>query len=418
MNRPLLAVVVFASLLAKAQPAARDVDLTAADGTKLKASFYAARTTAKAAPAVMLLHMCNTDRQSWSWVAEQLSAAGISALTMDNRGFGESGGPRVEEAPPQVQQQVAEKWPGDFDIAFHWLLSQPKVDQSRIGAAGGSCGVNNAVKLASRHPEIHTLVLLAGSTDRAGINYLLQNAWIPLFTAAAADDEYDSQSPSLMQWFTELTGNPRNKFVGFENGHHGTEIFGMHPELPKQIVAFYVDTLQKNPASATAKVIAKKTAASEFWDAANQAGGAERATQIFREARKSYPKAVVCPEEILNALGYARLQAAGMPTGGANSLAPSSSATSSPQEIAQAKADGLQLLKLNAEVHPNSANAQDSLADAYVVNGQNGEALAAEQKCLDLLPNDNSIGYEFKVQLRQTAEQKLAKMKSSSGSGR
>nr|UXE46261.1 hypothetical protein Hi04_10k_c962_00038 [uncultured bacterium] len=416
MNRALLALVIFASLLVKAQPAPRDIDLTAADGTQLKASFYPAKTGAKLAPAVMLLHMCNTDRHSWSWVAEQLSAAGISALTIDNRGFGESGGPRAEEAP-EIQRQVAAKWPGDFDTAFRWLLSQSRVDKNRIGAGGGSCGVNNAVKLASRHPEIRALVLLAGSTDQAGINYLRQNAWIPLFTAAATDDEYDSQALPLMQWFTELTENPHNKFVGFESGHHGTEIFGVHPELPRQIVAFYVATLQKSPAGATAKLMPKQTAASEFWIAANQNGQGERAAQIFREARRRDPKAVVCPEEMLNALAYQRLLSVGIAAGSVAPPAQISSVSASAQEIAQVKADALLLFKLNAEAHPNSANAQDSLADAYVVNGQPEEALAAEQKCLDLLPNDNSVSYEFKTQLRQTAEEKLTKLKSSSGSG-
>ena len=42
-----------------------------------------------------------------------------------------------------------------------------------------------------------------------------------------------------MQWILAMSGNPRNKFSGFKDGKHGTEIFGPHPELPKQIVAWY-----------------------------------------------------------------------------------------------------------------------------------------------------------------------------------
>ena len=67
----------------------RIVDLTAADGTKLKATFFAA---AKPGPGVLLLHQCNGDRKGWDGLAQQLSAAGINVLTVDNRGFGESGG--------------------------------------------------------------------------------------------------------------------------------------------------------------------------------------------------------------------------------------------------------------------------------------------------------------------------------------
>jgi dienelactone hydrolase len=411
MNRLLLAFYICASAVAVAQSQPRDIDLTASDGTHLKATFYSAPASGKSAPAVILLHMCNTDRKSWTPVAEELAATGISALTVDNRGFGESGGPRFQDATPDVQREVRDKWPGDFDIAFSWLLSQAGVDKNRVGAGGGSCGVNNVVKLASRHPEIRSLVLLAGPIDPAALTYLQQNAWIPLFTSAAADDEYMSDAPQLMQWFAELDGNPRNKFVGFKDGRHGTEIFGPHPELPKQIVAFYVDTLEKKPATANAKFTPKPTPASQFWAAASEPGGAARAAQIFHQARKRDPNAFVFPEPMLNVLAYERLQAGGVHVAGFN-LPKQKPASPSAQDVAQAKSDALTLFKLNAEAYPESANAQDSLADAYLLNGQKEEALAAEQKCLELLPNDKNNA-QFKAQLRQAAEEKIAKLKGS-----
>ena len=65
------------------------VDLKAADGTILKASYFAA---ARPGPGVLLLHQSNRTRDSWDGVAGQLAAAGINTLTLDMRGFGESGG--------------------------------------------------------------------------------------------------------------------------------------------------------------------------------------------------------------------------------------------------------------------------------------------------------------------------------------
>jgi len=405
---PVLLLCAFSAAFAQSQP--RNVDLTASDGTKLKATYFAA---AKPGPAVILLHMCNTDRRSWESVGQQLSAGGINALTIDNRGFGESGGPRAENAPPDVQQQVRAKWPADFDAAFEWMLSQPGVDKTRIGAGGGSCGVDNVVKLASRHPEVRSLVLLAGAIDPDGLRFLQQNAWIPLFTAAAADDEYDSQAPEMMRWFAEFTGNARNKFMGFQNGRHGTEIFGPHPELPKQIVAWYVDTLLKHPADAHASFTPKTTPVTEFWDAANQPGGAARAAKIFHDARKRDANAFVFPEFILNVLAYQRLQAAGINAG---AIPPSSTAPAKVSEgtATQAKDDALELFKLNVEAFPTSANAEDSLADGYLALGQTDLALAAERKCLELLPADK-INDQFKSQLRQAAEHKIAKLKQSAG---
>src|SRR5262245_42272834 len=102
-----VALVLLSAIVAVAAPAARDVDITAADGTTLKASYFPAD---RPGPGVLLLHMCITTRASWEPVARQLSAAGIHALTIDNRGFGESGGPRFQGAAPEVLQSLREKW--------------------------------------------------------------------------------------------------------------------------------------------------------------------------------------------------------------------------------------------------------------------------------------------------------------------
>ena len=380
--RVLILLLMFALPAAAAPPARRDVDILAPDGIALKATYFAG---VRPGPAVLLMHMCITTRTSWEPVAQQLSAAGISALTIDNRGFGESGGPRFDPGNPEVQRQLNDKWPGDFDAAFAWLVAQPGVDKSRVGAGGGSCGVNNAVKLASRHPEVRSLVLLAGGTDSAGVKYLEANPWLPIFSAAAADDEFDSQAPQLMRWFAEVSGNARNRFVGFNDGRHGTEIFGPHPELPRQIVAWFVDTLVKSPAGPTARFTRRKTAISEFWAVASPRGAASNATRLFRDARQRDPKAFLFPESILNQLAYTRLQ-----DGDTD--------------------DAVELFKLNVEAYPTSSNAQDSLADGYAARGQHDLALAAEQKCLDLLPADR-INDQFKAALRQAAEQKIAKLK-------
>lgn len=81
--------ITFAAL-AQNTPAPRVVDLKARDGMTLKATYFAA---AKPGPGVLLLHQVNRDRKSWDPVAAQLAAAGFNTLTLDLRGFGESGTP-------------------------------------------------------------------------------------------------------------------------------------------------------------------------------------------------------------------------------------------------------------------------------------------------------------------------------------
>jgi predicted alpha/beta hydrolase len=114
--------------------AERAVDLMAADGAKLKATYFAA---AKPGPGVLLLHQCNRQRKIWDGLAQQLAAAGVNVLTLDYRGYGESSGDRFDKLPPQEAAQIqAEKWHGDIDTAFQYLVSQPGVTRDVIGVGG------------------------------------------------------------------------------------------------------------------------------------------------------------------------------------------------------------------------------------------------------------------------------------------
>jgi dienelactone hydrolase len=383
-----LSVLLAALPAAAAQnsaPPPRHVTLTAGDGTSLKATYYAA---SKPGPAVLLLHMCNTTRKSWEPLASQFAAAGIHALTMDYRGFGESGGDRYDALPqPEQLRMVNDKWPDDIDVAYAFLPQQDGVDKARVGVAGGSCGVTQAVHAAERHPEVRSLVLLAGPADPQGVSFLARTPWLPIFAAAAADDQYDANAPALMQWILDVSGNPRNTFAGFKDGKHGTEIFGPHPELPKQIVAWYEDTLVRRVADPSAGVTPKRTPAREFWRNAEHPKTVVDAVKIFHDARAADPRAVLFPEVVLNLLGYQHLQQ-------------------------HRTKEAVELFKLNTEAYPASANTYDSLGDAYVADGQSDLALQASQKAIEMLPNDTAPD-EFKKAIRASAEQKIAKLKGS-----
>src|SRR4051794_14051033 len=102
---------VLSGVMARAAPTkegARDVDFKSADGTPLKGTYFAA---AKPGPGVLLLHQSNRDRKSWVREAAQLAAAGFNTLTLDMRGFGESGGTRAD----------SKRIPEDVDAALKLL---------------------------------------------------------------------------------------------------------------------------------------------------------------------------------------------------------------------------------------------------------------------------------------------------------
>jgi dienelactone hydrolase len=386
VERLALAVLLTVSTVASAHAAAppsRDVTIAAADGTSLKATYYGAPGPG---PAVLLLHMCNTARRSWEPLGHQLSEAGMHALALDYRGFGESGGARFDTlGAVEAAQVVNGTWPRDIDAALTYLLSQPGVDGERIGVAGGSCGVTQAVQVARRHRNVRALVLLAGPTNPDGFRFLLRNPWLPVFTSAAADDQYDNDAPDAMRWLGELSGNPRNTFMGFTDGKHGTEIFGPHPELPRAIVAWLTDTLVRSPANPGTTVTPTEMPSRELWALLDQRDGIPRAVQRFHDARSRDPKAFLFPEPAMNLAGYELLQGS-------------------------RTKDAIALFQMNVEAYPTSANAQDSLGDAYFADGQNALALAASEKCLALLPADHG-DERRKAAIRASAEEKIQKLK-------
>src|SRR6266571_3126374 len=141
MNRLFVCRLVpfFLLLVISATPAVcaeRVIDLTASDGLKLKATYFAAD---KPGPGVLLLHQCNRQRKVWDDLARQLASAGINVLTLDYRGYGESEGEPFDKLSPEAIPQARAKWPNDIDTAFRYLLSQPGVTHENIGVGGASC---------------------------------------------------------------------------------------------------------------------------------------------------------------------------------------------------------------------------------------------------------------------------------------
>src|SRR5438093_662353 len=166
-------LLVFATTLLSAEK--KDVTITAADGFALKGTLYSA---GKIGPGILLLHQCNADRQIYDTLGTMLSAAGYNALTLDFRGFGGS-----KNAQFQDLASARDKMPGDVDAAFQFLTTQGLVNKTVLGVIGGSCGVNQAIQAARRHPEVKTLVLLSGGTDGDGEMFIKNAAKMPIFGA-------------------------------------------------------------------------------------------------------------------------------------------------------------------------------------------------------------------------------------------
>ena len=379
----LLITTTLPSLAAPAVPRERVVDLTASDGTSLKATYFSA---GKPGPGVLLLHQCNRQRKVWDALARQLSAAGLNVLTFDYRGFGESGGEHFDKlTPQQAGQIIEEKFPGDIDTAFAYLVSQPGVNRNLIGVGGASCGVNNSIQAAMRHPVVKSLVLLSGNTNLAGRNFMRSSAAPPAFYAIADDDEFPP-SITAIEWIYTLDRNPGKKLVRYAKGGHGADIFAVHPELMTQIVDWFVTTLIKTPGHAP-RPTEPTTVPKEvpILEALDQPGGAARVEDKLADARQNDPQATLFSEQIVNFVGYEHLQA-----GDINGA--------------------IAIFKLNTVAYPNSPNTYDSLADGYLADGQKDLALQNAKRALELLPADTADDNDRREAIRVSSEQKVKQL--------
>jgi tetratricopeptide (TPR) repeat protein len=113
---------------------------------------------------------------------------------------------------------------------------------------------------------------------------------------------------------------------------------------------------------------------------------APRAMQLAREGLGRDPHAAVFEEAWLNALGYELLQ---------RGMGPKA----------------LEVFTLNAEAHPASANALDSLSEALEAAGDRGQARAWAEKALTVLPADRSLPPDQRKALEDGLRARLARLK-------
>ncbi|WP_119693268.1 alpha/beta hydrolase [Ectopseudomonas oleovorans] len=150
----------------------RDIELRAADGTRLHAWWLPAKAGVKVKGTVLHLHG-NGGNLAWHlggvhWLPEQ----GYQVLMLDYRGYGLSAGkPRL----PEVYQ--------DIDAAFAWLEQAPQVQGAPLFVLGQSLGGALAVHYLAEHPERRSALqgmALDGvpASYRDVARYALSTSWL------------------------------------------------------------------------------------------------------------------------------------------------------------------------------------------------------------------------------------------------
>lgn len=137
-------------------------------------------------------------------VAEHLSANGVAALRVDDRGVGKS-------IPLQSGTSYRDLI-NDSKAAFEFLCKRPDIDRRKIALAGHSEGALSALVIAAEDPRVAAIILLAGGSR--SLDRIVSEQTLNLMALGSPINPSDkTRNPpiaaQLEKVFTEVKSNPK-----------------------------------------------------------------------------------------------------------------------------------------------------------------------------------------------------------------
>ncbi|WP_341676100.1 alpha/beta fold hydrolase [Niveibacterium sp. SC-1] len=185
MYRPFLRLVCLFALITSAPALAgsREVSIQAADGLALKGTWHEPEKPGER--AVLLMHAMFSNRGAWAPLLPELLGAGFRVLTVDLRGYGETGG--VLDVPAALAD--ARGW-------LAWMRQQGGVARDRVGVLGASLGGNVGIQLCAADPQCGAVVALSPSGNFS--EAMLDFSGRGLMVFAAANDGNSARAVRAM----------------------------------------------------------------------------------------------------------------------------------------------------------------------------------------------------------------------------
>jgi len=180
------------------------------------------------------------------------------------------------------------------------------------------------------------------------------------------------------------------EFINYLEGMHAFDIFNDCDESREIIVRtldFMGKHLHKKPVPHRFILTNKNF----LWMMQN--GQSAKALAEFRKAVEYYKTDpsfnpfynAVVRENAINGLGYSLLQD-------------------------KRHSEAVKVFEVITEAYPASANAWESLSEAYETNGEQGKAKVAVMKAIELIDKDNTMNANLKLQVRESAEERLKRV--------
>jgi dienelactone hydrolase len=252
------------------------------------------------------------------------------------------------------------------------------VDENRICVWSGSANNRIAFPLTMQESRkyIRCAVFYYGTLDSHQIR-----RDVPLFIARAGQDipAFNNSIDAFIR--LAASEDITLQLASYVRGRHGFDVFDDTDEsrsIIKQTLDFIKFHLSKSDEAAAAPT------PSRFYAAVAERG-IQQGLQLYEQARKADPNAVLVQENTINALGYQLLQ------------------NQKPKEA-------VEVFKLNLAAYPRSANVYDSLADGYEAAGNKEMAIQFSEKTLEVLAAAG-LPEEQKNNIRNSATDKLRRLK-------
>jgi alpha-beta hydrolase superfamily lysophospholipase len=198
---------------------ARIERITTADGLVLDARLFVppAGFPERAGQLVVLLHMYPADQSAWWETARDLATSGVTALTLDFRGFGASEG---DKNGSEIQRDVV--------AAIEWARAR---GYEEIVIAGASMGGTAAIVAVSEVGGVDGVLALSAPSSFRGLDAdgALPELGVPLVAMAA---EGDVSAADSLKRFEERCAPGRCEITLLPGRAHGTDMMET-PEAPR-----------------------------------------------------------------------------------------------------------------------------------------------------------------------------------------
>lgn len=224
---------------------AEEINLKGLDGFNIYGDYTAA--TELTNKGVLMLHQCNSDRSMYVGLAKQLGNSGISSMSLDFRGYGDSVTDEFnimalrEKATSREHYfemtgkfNIGKHRKDDVEIAYQYLLNKLGKG-AKISFIGASCGGTQAVLLAQTHKPKSFIFFSSGMSQETKDLFSKVDD-IPALMIAAQGDT--GTFKSLQEIFSSAK-SVHSQMLSYKGEGHGNPLLELDPYLETYMAQWF-----------------------------------------------------------------------------------------------------------------------------------------------------------------------------------